>query len=354
VTDRLEEPGDAVAAFGGTDEHRANQPLAHVAREVVKHLIARRLDVGQQLFHQAVVIVGELFEHFVARLDLAMALAIGDGHDLALGVLAVNVRPLQRQIDGANRDARFPNGDLPQDERHGRRRLEQLQGLADAGVGLVDLVEKQHAGDLAGLERAHGDLQRGDFAHVGFAHDDGQITADQRGVGIMGIFDGAGAINEGVAIAEVGGVGDIGFHAHGVGASLGGAIADRIASRHGAGGTDGPGSLQDRFQKRRFARRERSHQSDTTGPGVSAGRGSIGLWVHGRVLPGGPQGCRSRWRSRGRPSWHRHPEQGRSNRSFGRFRRFQRGGPKAASHEAQRSGRRGAWSCRKGHGPKAC
>ena len=51
---------------GGSSTGTASRALQ--AREVGEHPVARRLHVGEQLLHQLVVMVGELFQHGEARL----------------------------------------------------------------------------------------------------------------------------------------------------------------------------------------------------------------------------------------------------------------------------------------------
>ena len=52
---------------GGAEQHRADQAVAQFLGEIVEHLVARRLDVLEQLLHQLVVVVGERFQHREAR-----------------------------------------------------------------------------------------------------------------------------------------------------------------------------------------------------------------------------------------------------------------------------------------------
>ena len=74
MAQRLQQPQHAVGARRGSHQHRADQPFAQFAGEIVEHLVARRLDVFEQLLHQLVVMVGERFQHGEAR----RLLAVGD------------------------------------------------------------------------------------------------------------------------------------------------------------------------------------------------------------------------------------------------------------------------------------
>ena len=62
-------------------------------------------------------------------------------------MLAVDEGALQREVDEAGDDVVLPDRDVAQHQRHAARRLQHLERLAHAGVGLVDLVEEQDARD---------------------------------------------------------------------------------------------------------------------------------------------------------------------------------------------------------------
>ena len=67
VAQRLEEPQHAVRPRSGAHQYRANQAVAQFAPQIVEHLVARRLDVFEQLLHQLVVMIGERLQHRKAR-----------------------------------------------------------------------------------------------------------------------------------------------------------------------------------------------------------------------------------------------------------------------------------------------
>ena len=71
VAKRLQEPHDAVAVQRRADQHRHDLPGAKLGGEVGEDLVARRLDVLQQLLHQRVVVIGEPLQHGEARLVAA-------------------------------------------------------------------------------------------------------------------------------------------------------------------------------------------------------------------------------------------------------------------------------------------
>ena len=99
-----------------------------------------------------------------------------------------------------------PDRNLAQQQRHARGRLQQLERLAHALVGLVDLVEEQEARDVQVFELAQDQLQLRHLLLVGLADHDRGIDRRQRRAHVVDEFDGAGAIDEGVAVAhEIGG-----------------------------------------------------------------------------------------------------------------------------------------------------
>jgi hypothetical protein len=104
------------------------------------------------------------------------------------------------------------------------------------------------------------------FALVGLADDDGGIDRGERRTHVLGEFDGTGAIEEGVGVAEKFGRGDGEFDAHAVGACLGPGIAHGGAGLDGAGALHGAGTLEDRFQERGLAGLEGADEGDAARP----------------------------------------------------------------------------------------
>ena len=132
VTQRLQQPQDAVAVLGRAQQHRHDQAVLQLLGEVGEHLVARRLHVGEQLLHQLVVVVGQLLEHLEARLGLALLDGRGHLDDLGLGLRAIDEGALERQIDEAGGDAVLPDRDLPEHQRLGAGRLQDRQDVAHA------------------------------------------------------------------------------------------------------------------------------------------------------------------------------------------------------------------------------
>ena len=59
VAQRLQQAQNAVAVLRRPEQHRGDQALGDLARQIGEHPIARRLHVVEQLLHQLVVIIGE-------------------------------------------------------------------------------------------------------------------------------------------------------------------------------------------------------------------------------------------------------------------------------------------------------
>ncbi len=51
MAERLQKPGDPVAASRRTHQHWHDVPLAQFARQVIEHEVLRRLDIADQLLH---------------------------------------------------------------------------------------------------------------------------------------------------------------------------------------------------------------------------------------------------------------------------------------------------------------
>ena len=213
-------------------QQRHDAALAQFAREIVEHLVARRLDVADQLLHQFVVVVGEPLQHRIARLLLVGGEACRHFDHFRRRGFAVDEGALQREIDEAGGDAVFPDRDLAQQQRRARGRLQKLQGLAHAAAGEIDLVEEQQARNLQFLELAQdhcsGCTLRGSASHT-------TTAASQTGSACAHVvheLDRARAIDERHAVAHVIDMGDVGLDAHLMRARLGAGIADAGAFAH--------------------------------------------------------------------------------------------------------------------------
>ena len=255
------------ASCRNAQQKRHDEPLAKFRREIVEHKVARRLDVGQKLLHQLVVIVREALQHGEARLARQFVHTSRELHDLARGVLAVDEGPLERQIDEARHDAVFPDRELAQYERRGRGGLQPFQHLAQAGVSLVDLVEEHETRHAQVLELLQDELQGRSFLLVGLRNDDRRVDGGEDRARLVEIFDRPGAVDEGVAVAEEVDRGDVGLDAHAMGARLGVVIAHRRPLAHAAGAIDRSGAQQYAFQQARLAAEIGTDDGDASRPG---------------------------------------------------------------------------------------
>ncbi len=149
MPERLEQAQNAVAILGRAEQNGADQPAAKFRREIVEHLVARRRHVLEQLLHQLVVIVGEFLQHREPRLFLAVRQGVGNGDHLARRVLAIDEGAFQREIDEAGDDVVLPDRHLAQHQRLAACRLQHRHDVADARLGLVDLVDEQEVGNAA-------------------------------------------------------------------------------------------------------------------------------------------------------------------------------------------------------------
>src|SRR6266566_4373277 len=98
---RLHQPQHAVLADRGTEQHRTDQSFAQFAREIVEHRVARRRNILEQLLHQRVVVIGELFQHREPGFLLTVEIAAFQGYDFGGFMLAIDEGAFQRQIDEA-------------------------------------------------------------------------------------------------------------------------------------------------------------------------------------------------------------------------------------------------------------
>ena len=220
MADGLEQAQHTVAFLRRADQYRRHGAAAQVGGEIVEDRVLGRLDLLQQLLHQLIVMVGQGLQHGEACLEFACLVVARDLGDLALGVFAVDVGALQREIDRADDDAVLAQRYLAQQQWHGAGRLQHLQRVAHARYRLVDLVEEKDARHAEIVELAHDELQRGDLLLIGLGDHDGDIAGGQDRLGLEGEFDRAGAIDESELLAHEIRSGNVRLDAHGVGARL--------------------------------------------------------------------------------------------------------------------------------------
>ena len=218
------------------------------------------MNVLEQLLHQRVVVIGELFQHREPGFLLAVEIAAFQRHDFGSLVFAIDEGAFQRQIDEARDQLAVPDRNLPQHQRDARCRLQGRERLADALVGAVDLVEKQKARDAEILELAQDDLQLRQLALVGLADHDRGIDRRNRRAHVVREFHRTRTIDEGVTVAHEARGGGGEADAHLVVAGLGAGIANGSSGIDAAGAGDRAGARQYCFKKCGFTALERAHQ----------------------------------------------------------------------------------------------
>ena len=173
----------------------------------------------------------------------------------------------------------LPDRDMAEDQRNAARLLKGLQRLADAAVGLVDLVEEEDVRDALVLEVLEDDLQGRDLFLVGLRDNDREIDAGDHRLRLEAELDRARTIKDGELVAHVFGFGDVYLDAHLVSPGLRRGIADGVLFRRCALSGHRSGPREDRFEERSLAAREWPHQCNAPGAGYSA------AITHGRRLP---------------------------------------------------------------------
>ena len=278
VAQRLHQAQHAVGAGRRAHQHRTDQAVAQFLRQIVEHLVLRRLDVAEQLLHQLVVVVGERLQHGEARGLLAIDHVAFERHDFGGGVLLVDKGALEREVDEARDDVAVEGRDLAQQELRARRRLQQRQRVVNGGVGLVDLVQEQEAGDLLVFELAQDQLQLRDLLFIHLADDHRGIDRRQRRAHVMDEFDRARTIDEGEVLAHEARGRDRDFDAHAMVARFLAGVADRGSCIDGALALDRAGACEDAFEKSGLAALERAYQRNAPGA-----RGSCAVLCHFRL-----------------------------------------------------------------------
>src|SRR5262249_15323988 len=148
VPQRFHEAQHTVRTRRATEQHGANEAFAQLFGEVVKDLVARRLDVLEQLLHELVVVIRERLEHGKARGLLPVERVALERHDFGTRILLVDIGAFEGEVDEAADEIAGKGRDLPQQKLAARRRLQQRQRVVNGGIGLVDLVEEQKTRDI--------------------------------------------------------------------------------------------------------------------------------------------------------------------------------------------------------------
>ena len=209
-------------------QHRANEAVAQLLGQIIEHLVARRLHVGEQLLHQLVVIVGELLQHVEAGLLLAIHHRRGNFDDLGGCVLAVDECAFERQIDETRGDAVLPDRDLAQHEGLAAGGLQDGKEITHARVETVDLVEEEEVGDPAILELLQNELEGRHALGIGLADHHGCVASGQDCSRLALEFNGPRAVYESERVVQKLHIGDVDLDTHAVIARFRRAVADRV------------------------------------------------------------------------------------------------------------------------------
>jgi hypothetical protein len=105
-------------------------------------------------------------------------------------------------VDEAGDLLAFPGGDLPRHQRRGTDRRQRRQEIRQRAVGLVHLVDEEGVRHAQPLQFAQRRLQQGGLGRIGLGDDDRHVHRRQRRVDIGAEFQGAWAVDDGVAIAH--------------------------------------------------------------------------------------------------------------------------------------------------------
>ena len=283
MAQRLHQPQHAIGARGRAEQDRTDETLAHFLGQIVEDLVARRLDVFQQLLHQLVVVVGQRLQHGEARGLLEVERIAFERNDLRGRVLLVDKRAFEREIDEPGDEIARKRRNLPQQQLAPRGRLQDPEHVVNGGIGFVDLVQKQETRNVLGFELAQNELELRHFLLVELAHHDRGVDRRQRHPHIVDEFDRARKIDERVGVAHEGGAGHREFDAHLVIACFLARVTDRIPRLDRTLALNRASAGKDRFEQGRLAALEWAHQRDAPWT-----RGSCAVLCHFR-LPNSPR-----------------------------------------------------------------
>jgi hypothetical protein len=145
----------------------------------------------------------------------------------------------------------------------------------NAGIGLVDFVEKENAGDLAVFQLAQNELKLRHFLVVHLADHDGGVDRRQNCAHVVHELDRTRTIEEGVGVAHKVGGGSRQLDAHAVMPGFVACVADGVARLHVALARNNAGAREDGFKERGLAALKRPYKRDAAGTGRARGIVSI-------------------------------------------------------------------------------
>src|SRR5262249_53213888 len=156
--------------------------------QIVEYLVARGLDVFEQLLHQLVVVVGQDLEHRKPCRLLAVERITFERNNFRRRVLLVDKGALQREIDESGDDLAGEGRYLSQQQLAPRGGLQDSQHLVDGGISLVDLVEEQKARNFLLFKLAQNELKLRHLLFIELAYDNRGVDCRQRRAHVMDEF----------------------------------------------------------------------------------------------------------------------------------------------------------------------
>ncbi len=271
MAQRFQQSPHAIVAFRRPHQRGHQQPVRQILRQIVEHLIARRLGIRKQFFHQVLVVIGELFQHLEARFAFAILDLARKLDHFAFRMCAIDKGAFQREIHKSRHHIVFPDRYLAQQQRLVARILQHGEQRAQASARFVDLVHKQEMRNVQIVEPLQIGLQHLHLGGLRLAHHHRRIDAGQDIQRVLQKFDGAGAIEKGETFTEISCRRAIHFHAHLAGARFGARIAHRVFLGNGAFPVDSARRHQKAFQQRRLSAAVRSDQGHCAWPISSSG-----------------------------------------------------------------------------------
>src|SRR5262249_20705866 len=136
------------------------------------------------------------------------------------------------EIDVAEGAGAVPDRDLAGDERFETVGLERGDHVAHAAAGLVYFIDKDAVGRLEFVKSPEKRLDQGGAVRIGICDDDGEVDSGKDVVRLAGEIDGAGTVEDDIAVAEIVEACDVEFGGETSGSRLLAAVADGCSLRH--------------------------------------------------------------------------------------------------------------------------
>ena len=224
VAQQLEQPPDAKAGLRRTEEQRHDLPMRRLAGEIGENRLGARHFIGDQLFEQRVVMIGELFEHMGAFLRLAFRKLGGNVDRFGRATRPVAIGALQREIDKADDLVSFAPGDLPGDERGRAGGFERGEQRADRSTRLIHLVHEHRMRNAVGLKPTEERLGEKGALRIGVDDDQRHVGGGQGGIAVSRKADRSRRVDDHEALPQKFQPGEIDFGGAAPGTGFGAGI----------------------------------------------------------------------------------------------------------------------------------